>query len=96
MNRTPVSSSDIRSVGYDATAFDADSGELRLIEVRGLASGEGLVALTPNEKRTAEDRRDCYWLYVVTRCKQPEGPKLMTMKNPARFEWREVTKAAHY
>jgi len=23
---------------------------------------------TPNERRVAEDRRDCYWLYVVTHC----------------------------
>jgi len=22
--------------------------------------------LSPNERRVAEDRRDCYWLYVVT------------------------------
>jgi hypothetical protein len=25
------------------------------------------------ERRVAEDRRDCYWLYVVTNCKhEPE------------------------
>jgi len=85
-----------KNLGYDLTTFDADSGELRLIEVKGLASDEGLVALTPNEKRTAEDRRDCYWLYVVTRCKQPEGPKLMTIKDPAQLEWDEVRKIDHY
>jgi Domain of unknown function (DUF3883) len=58
-----------KNLGYDITTFDANSGELRRFEVKGLAGNEGVVALTPNEKRTAEDRRDCYWLYIVTRCK---------------------------
>jgi hypothetical protein len=26
------------------------------------------VLLTPNERRVAEDRRDCFWLYVLTNC----------------------------
>lgn len=29
----------------------------------------GTILLMPNERRVAEDRRDCYWLYVVTDCK---------------------------
>jgi hypothetical protein len=85
-----------KDLGYDITSLDTNSGELRLIEVKGLASDEGVVALTPNEKRTAEDRRDCYWLYVVTRCKRPEGPRLMTIKDPAQIEWDEVSKVDHY
>jgi hypothetical protein len=48
-----------------------------------------------NEKRTAENRRDCYWLYVVTGCKRAEGPKLMTIKDPAQMEW-EIRKIDHY
>ena len=52
--------------------------------------------LTPNEKRPTEDRRDCYWLYVVTGCKGVGGPKLMTIKDPAQFEWSEVRKIDHY
>jgi hypothetical protein len=85
-----------KNLGYDITTFDANSGELRLIEVKGLAVDEGIVALTPNEKRTAEDRRDCYWLYVVTCCKRAEGPKLMTIKDPAQMEWDEIRKIDHY
>jgi hypothetical protein len=54
-----------RDLGYDITSLDTNSGELRLIEVKGLAGNEGIISLTPNEKRTAEDRRDCYWLYLV-------------------------------
>ncbi len=55
-----------------------------------------MVALTPNERRTAEDHGDCYWLYVVTRCKRPEGPRLTTLPDPAQIEWDEVRKLDHY
>ena len=52
-----------------STSLDLNSGELRLIEVKGIGAVTGTVLLTPNERRVAEDRRDCYWLYVVTSCK---------------------------
>ena len=43
----------------------------------------------------AEDRRDCYWLYVVTDC--ATAPTLQDpISDPARFPWHEVTKVAHY
>ena len=45
-----------------------NSGEIRLIEVKGLSTVTGTILLTPNERRVAEDRRDCYWLYIVTNC----------------------------
>lgn len=44
----------------------------------------------------AEDRRDCYWLYVVTCCKRPEGPKLMRITDPAQLQWNEIQKIDHY
>ena len=51
--------------------------------------------LTPNERRVAEDRRDCYWLYVVTDC--DTAPRLQDpIRDPARLDWNEVTKVAHY
>ncbi len=51
--------------------------------------------LTPNERRVAEDRRDCYWLYVVTGC--TSKPALQEpVKDPARFSWHEVKKVDHY
>ncbi len=84
-----------KNLGYDITSLDLNSGELRLIEVKGLADPTGTILLTPNERRVAEDRRDCYWLYVVTNCSME--PHLQEpVKDPARFEWREVTKVAHY
>ena len=84
-----------QNLGYDVTSLDLRSGELRLIEVKGLADATGTILLTPNERRVAEDRRDCYWLYVVTNC--ATAPQLQEpIKDPARFPWHEVTKVAHY
>ena len=84
-----------KNLGYDVTSLDLDSGELRLIEVKGLAGATGTILLTPNERRVAEDRRDCYWLYVVTGC--ASAPTLQDpIPDPARFDWNEVTKVAHY
>jgi hypothetical protein len=84
-----------KNLGYDITSLDLNSGELRLIEVKGLAAASGTILLSPNERRVAEDRRDCYWLYVVTNCLT--NPILQEpIKDPARFPWQEVTKVAHY
>ena len=77
------------------TSLDLKTGDLRLIEVKGLAAETGTVLLSPNEHRVAEDRPDCFWLYIVTNCaKEPvlQEPIL----NPARFEWHEVNKIQHY
>lgn len=83
-----------QNLGYDVTSLDLASGELRLIEVKGIGAPTGTVVLTPNERRVAEDRRDCYWLYVVTDCKTK--PILHQVPDPARFPWHEVVKVAHY
>ena len=84
-----------KNLGYDVTSLDLQSGELRLIEVKGLAGPTGSILLTPNERRVAEDRRDCYWLYVVTDC--ASAPDLQQpIPDPARYPWHEVTKVAHY
>jgi hypothetical protein len=84
-----------KNLGYDLTSLDLNSGELRLIEVKGLGAEAGTILLTPNERRVAEDRRDCYWLYVVTGC--ADEPLLQApIKDPARFPWHEVTKVQHY
>lgn len=83
-----------RNLGYDVTSLDPASGELRLIEVKGLAGPIGTILLTPNERRVAEDRRDCYWLYVVTDC--ASVPRLIEVPDPASRPWHEVTTVAHY
>ena len=84
-----------KNLGYDLTSLDLQSGDMRLIEVKGLAAPTGSVLLTPNERRVADDRPDCFWLYVVTNC--ASVPELQEpIKDPARFPWREVTKVQHY
>jgi hypothetical protein len=84
-----------KNLGYDITSLDLNSGELRLIEVKGIGAARGTVLLTPNERRVAEDRRECYWLYVVTDCNTT--PTLQEpIKDPARFDWHEVKKVDHY
>jgi superfamily II DNA or RNA helicase len=84
-----------KNLGYDITSLDLASGELRLIEVKGLGAATGTILLTPNERRVAEDRRDCFWLYVVTNC--GDAPQLQEpIRDPARLAWNEVTKVAHY
>ena len=84
-----------KNLGYDITSLDLNSGELRLIEVKGIGAVTGTILLTPNERRVAEDRRDCYWLYVVTDC--DNTPRLQDpIRDPARLDWHEVIKVAHY
>jgi hypothetical protein len=84
-----------QDLGYDLTSLDTRSGELRLIEVKGLSATTGTILITPNERRVAQDRPDCYWLYIVTECKTT--PRLREpINDPARFPWHEVTQIAHY
>ena len=40
-----------KNLGYDVTSLDLQSGELRLIEIKGLAAETGTILLTP--QRTA-------------------------------------------
>jgi superfamily II DNA or RNA helicase len=83
------------NLGFDLRSLNPLTGELRLIEVKGIGAATGTIFLTPNEKRVAEDRRDLYWLYVVTHCdttSQLEEP----IRDPARFPWHEVRKVEHY
>jgi hypothetical protein len=84
-----------QNIGFDLRSLHPLTGELRLIEVKGIGAATGTIFLSPNEKRIAEDRRDLYWLYVVTHC--DTEPKLEDpIKDPARFAWYEVKKVEHY
>ena len=62
-----------KDLGYDVTSLDLKTGDLKLIEVKGLAAETGTILLSPNEHRVAEDRPDCFWLYVVTNCAAAAG-----------------------
>jgi hypothetical protein len=68
---------------------------MRLPRAARFTGDSGTLLLTPNERRVAEDRRDCHWLYIVTNCKVE--PKLQyPVKDPARLKWHEVKKVDHY
>jgi hypothetical protein len=83
------------NLGFDLRSIHPDTGELRLIEVKGIGTAVGTIFLSPNEKRIAEDRRDLYWLYIVTHC--DTAAKLEEpIKDPARFAWHAVKKVEHY
>jgi superfamily II DNA or RNA helicase len=82
-------------LGYDLRSIDPSSGELRMIEVKGLGAAEGNIILTPNEHRVAEDRRDCYWLYVVTECKS-DKPSLRPIRDPVTHQWESVSKVQYF
>ena len=36
--------------------------------------------------------RECHWLYVVTQCRRPEGPRVMLIDDPAPLSWRGLRK----
>ena len=62
---------------------------------RFVAPEGGSIILTPNEHRVSQDRGDCYWLYAVTDC--AGEPRLgESISDPARLDWSEVSKVAHY
>ena len=83
-----------KNLGYDLTSLDTNSGELRLIEVKGIGASAGTILLTPHEHEVAEDRRDCFWLYVVTDCNAT--PKLTAVKDPASRPWQAIQKVEHF
>jgi len=63
--------------------------------LEGLASKRLNLEMLIERRARAQERRDCYWLYVVTDCKSQ--PKLQDpIKDPARFPWHEVKKVEHY
>lgn len=84
-----------KNLGYDIRSLNLETSKPRLIEIKGLAGAGGSILLTPNERRVAENRHDCYWLYIVTKC--ATTPELQhPVKDPAHFPWHDVIKAQHY
>ncbi|MCL4785392.1 MAG: DEAD/DEAH box helicase [Verrucomicrobia bacterium] len=84
-----------QNLGFDLRSLHPVTGESRLIEVKGIGAATGTIFLSPNERRMCEERRDLYWLYVVTHC-DTEAKLEDPIKDPARFPWHEVKKVEHY
>lgn len=84
-----------KNLGYDLRSLNHETGELRLIEVKGVGGATGTIPLTPNERRVAQDLPDLYWLYIVTEC--DTNPTVQKpIPKPARLPWHEVVKVDHY
>ncbi|MFH1139717.1 MAG: DUF3883 domain-containing protein [Pseudomonadota bacterium] len=84
-----------RVIRGKSSKWKASVSSERLIEVKGHGAVSGAILLTPNERRVAEDRRDCSRLYVVATCN--DEPELQNqIRGPTGFSWREVYKARHY
>jgi hypothetical protein len=84
-----------QNLGYDLRSLHPETGELRLIEVKGIGGDSGAIYLTPNERRVADDRPDVYWLYIVTGC--DTNPTLQEpVLDPGRLPWHEIRKVDHY
>jgi len=50
---------------YDIESIDPNTGEIRIIEVKGHSSTQVHAELTENEYKVAEREKDRYWLYIV-------------------------------
>jgi superfamily II DNA or RNA helicase len=67
--------------------------EVRFIEVKGRV-GVGEIFLSANEYRAAERLKGDFWLYAVFNC--GSKPELHTIQDPAKLDWKPVTKVEHY
>jgi superfamily II DNA or RNA helicase len=69
-------------VGYDLFAHHPQTGEQRLIEVKGLLNGLEAIWLEQHEWAQAQQRGEDYWLYVVTNCSSSPNV-ILRAQNPA-------------
>ena len=83
------------NLGYDVRSLDLESGELRLIEIKGLAGSTGSILLTPNER--PRGRRPA-GLLLALRCNQlcERTGASGADSRPGELLVREVTKVQHY
>ena len=84
-----------KNLGYDITSLDLNSGDLRLIEVKGSATPTA-ACCSPRTSgawpRTAATATGSTSSPTATRRRRLREP----IRDPARLEWVEVTKVAHY
>jgi SNF2 family DNA or RNA helicase len=71
--------------GYDIESHDADSGILRLLEVKGRAAGADTVTVTKNEILTALNKPEGYYL-VLVEISGPETSEPIYIKTPFEQE----------
>ena len=85
-----------KNLGYDITSLDLASGELRLIEVKGLGAATGTISA--DAQRAPRRRGPARLLLALRRHRLRHcTPTLQEpIRDPARFPWHEVSKVQHY
>ncbi len=68
---------------YDIKSVNPETGEVRLIEVKGHWKSEVYAELTEEEARLAEKEGDRYWLYIVYDIER-ERPQLLRFRDPLK------------
>lgn len=68
---------------YDIKSVNPETGEVRIIEVKGHAKPEVYAELTEDEAKLAEKEGDRYWLYIVYDVTS-ENPKLLRFRDPLK------------
>ena len=82
-------------VGYDLLARHRVTGDQRCVEVKGFTEAMGPVWLEQNEWAQALQRREDYWLYVVSNCAlQPTVE--VRVKDPATLFGGSATKIQRF
>lgn len=84
LGHTPTDVSS-KNRGYDIESHDADSGILRLLEVKGRAAGADTVTVTKNEILTALNKPEGYYL-VLVEVSGSETSEPIYIKNPFEQE----------
>ena len=75
---------DQRSIGYDVYSHAEDGSEF-FIEVKSLRGESGMWELTPHEWKKAEQEKERYFVYVVSRLKEGSTPIIEIVQNPVKY-----------
>jgi hypothetical protein len=73
-----------KNIGYDIYSKGKD-GEEFFIEVKGLSGETGSWELPSTEWEKAEQEKDNYFVYVVSRLKEESGPIIEIIQNPIKY-----------
>ena len=83
------------NAGYDINSFDGEQPEIeysRFIEVKASEGKDFRIHLTMNQKATAENLGDRYWIYFVPTLKQnhqnDDNIVPIVVRNPAKRLWK--------
>lgn len=71
-------------IGYDVYS-GADTDEERFIEVKHFRGEPGIWELTPHQWKKAEEEKDSYYVYVVSRLREGNTPAIEVIQDPVMY-----------